>query len=241
MGGGADPDGPGRAAGLIGDGNGREPEPLAPGTVVTLREVWQGRTLAARPVRVVEDVPHHHRAFYFSPGSRWLNDPRHLGEVRFSEGDWELEPAVLDRPVLSFALPETAYAVLLSWDARWRFEGYYVNIQSPLREHDGAFEYTDWFLDVRIPPARDTYEWKDEHELTEAVERGMLTEGQSHDVRWAGERAVEQVLLGEPPFDLDWAAWRPDPAWGPLDLDAQPGRPGPTTAATLPHLRKPPT
>lgn len=182
--------------------------------------MWQGRTIAVRPVRVVEDVPHHHRAFYFSPGSRWLNDPRHAGEVRFSDGAWELEPAVLDRPVLSFALPETAYAVLLSWDPGWRFEGYYVNVQSALRERDGAFEYTDWFLDARIPPTRDGYEWKDERELGEAVERGLLTPDHAHEVRWAGERAVEQVLLREPPFDLDWAAWRPDPEWGPLDLPA---------------------
>jgi len=218
LGGGADPHGPGRAARLIGAGDGDEPEPLAPGTVVTLREVWRDRTIAARPVRVVDDVPHHHRSFYFAPGSRWLNDPRHLAEVRFSDDTWELEPAVLDRPVLSFALPETAYAVLLSWNTAWRFEGYYVNIQSPLRGNGNPFDYTDWFLDVRIPPARDLYEWQDEDELIEAVERGLLTEAEAKDVRWAGERAVEQILLREPPFDEDWASWRPDPSWGPLEL-----------------------
>ena len=215
MGGGADPHGPGRAARLIGDGN-DEPEPLAPGEVVTLREVWQGRPIALRPVRIVEDVPHHHRSFFFAPGSRWLNDPRHMGEVRFLDAAWELEPAVLDLAVLSFAFPETAYAVLLSWTPDWRFRGYYVNIQSPLRAHEGTLDYTDWFLDVRIPPTRDAYEWKDERELAEAVERGMLSGAEAHDVRWAGERAIEQVLLHEPPFDVDWSSWRPDPSWGPL-------------------------
>jgi uncharacterized protein len=120
--------------------------------------------------------------------------------------------------VLSFAFPETAYGVLLSWTVEWAFEGYYVNIQSPLRERGATLEFTDWFLDVRIPPARDGYEWKDEHELAEAVGRGFLTEADAHDVRWAGERAIEQVLLREPPFDEDWPSWRPDPSWGPLDL-----------------------
>jgi Protein of unknown function (DUF402) len=197
---------------------GAEGAALTPGTIVMLREVWRGRAMALRPVRIVEDVPRRHRAFYLSPGSRWLNDPRDHGEVRFHDGPWELEPKVRDRPVLSFAFPETAYAVLLSWTADWTFEGYYVNIQSPLRERDGALEYTDWFLDVRIPPARDTYEWKDEDELVEAVGRGLLTEAEAHDVRWAGERAIEHVLLREPPFDQDWTSWRPALAWGPLDL-----------------------
>jgi hypothetical protein len=217
LGGGPHPHGPGRASRLIGLA-GAEPEPFAPGTVVALRERWQGRLTSLRVVRVVEDVPHHHRAFYLSAGSMFLRDPREPGEVRFSDEEWQLETRVRDRPVLSFAFPETAYAVLLSWDASWRFEGYYVNIQSPLRLRDGGFDYTDWFLDVRIPPARDTYEWKDEHELAEAVQRGFLTSSEADDVRWAGERAVEQVLLHEPPFDDEWAAWRPDPSWGPLDL-----------------------
>jgi hypothetical protein len=170
---------------------------------------------------VVEDVPHHHRTFYLAPGSRWLNDPRDHGEVRFLDGSWELEPKVRDRPVLSFAFPETPYAVLLTWSVDWDFEGYYVNIQSPLRiADDEALEYTDWFLDARIPPARDTYAWKDDDELEEAVAAGLLSGAEALDVRWAGERAIEQVLLHEPPFDEDWSAWRPDPSWGPLDLPA---------------------
>jgi hypothetical protein len=216
VGGGADPHGPGRAAGLTGDDPSSPPR--EPGSVVTLRETWHGRTLSLRPVRIVEDVPHHHRAFYLAPGSRWLNDPRDRGEVRFLDEPWELEPKVRERPVLSFAFPETPYAVLLTWSAAWAFDGYYVNIQSPLHEHDDVLEYTDWFLDVRIPPGRDGYAWKDEHELDEALARGLVTPAVAHGVRWAGERAVEQVLLREPPFDEDWTAWRPDPAWGPLDL-----------------------
>jgi hypothetical protein len=218
LGGGTHPHGPGRAARLIGAPGEAEPEPFPPGTVVALRERWQGRLTALRAVRIVEDVPHHHRTFFLAAGSLFLRDPLEPGEVRFSDEEWQLETRERDRPVLSFAFPETAYAVLLSWDARWRFAGYYVNIQSPLRLRERGFDYTDWFLDVRIPPARDTYEWKDEHELAEAVQRGFLTRSEADDVRWAGERAVEHVLLHEPPFDQEWSSWRPDPSWGPLDL-----------------------
>jgi uncharacterized protein len=173
--------------------------------------------LAERLVRVVRDVPGRYQAFYLAPGSRFLNDPRDHGEVRFHEGPWELETVVRDRPVLSFAFPETPYAVLLSWTARWEFRGYYVNIQSPLRPAEpGTFEYTDWFLDVRIPPALDTHEWKDEHELAEAVTRGLLTESEALEIRSSGERAIEHVMRRRPPFDDDWSSWRPDSSWGPI-------------------------
>ncbi len=220
----AHPHGPGRAARLIigsndGAAAGTSELPLVPGDVVTLTEVWQGRALAVRKVRVVEDIPGRHRAFFLAPGSRFLNDPRDHGEVRFHDGPWELETVVRDRPVLSFAFPETPYAVLLSWSLpQWRFRGYYVNIQSPLRRRGDWFEYTDWFLDVRIPPTLDTHEWKDEHELEEAVERDLLTRAEARDVREAGERAIDHVLGRQAPFDHDWSSWRPDAAWGPLDM-----------------------
>jgi hypothetical protein len=191
---------------------------LAPGTPVTLREVWQGRVLAARPVRVVEDVPHHHRAFWFAPGTHWKNDPRDHGEVRFLDVAWELEDSALERGVLSFSFPETAYAVLMSTDETGAFTGYYVNIESPLRPWAGGFDYTDWFLDVRIPIDRSTYEWKDEEELAEAVDRGLVTPEMAIGIRWAGERAIEHILLREPPFDAGWEAWVPDPTWTPTSL-----------------------
>ncbi len=183
-----------------------------------MREIWRGRVIAARPVRIVEDVPHRHRAFWFAPGSRWKNDPREHGEIRFYDGTWELEDTVLEGGVLSFAFPQTGYAVLMRSDAQGTFTHHYVNLQSALRRSPVGFDYTDHFLDVRIPIDRSSYEWKDEDELAEAVSRGMVSERSAHDIRWAGERAVEHVLLREPPFDLDWHAWRPDPGWEALSL-----------------------
>jgi uncharacterized protein len=196
-----------------------EDEPLEHGTQLTLRETWRGRVIAARPVRVVDDVPHHHRSYWFAPGTHWKNDPRGEGEVRFLDGPWDLEDRVLDHGVLSFSFPETAYVVLMQMDVGGRFEEYYVNIQSPLRPWGGGFDYIDWFLDVRIPADRHTYAWKDEAELDEAVRRGLVTSSEARDIRWAGERAIEHILLREPPFDLDWNAWEPDPEWSsPVSL-----------------------
>jgi Protein of unknown function (DUF402) len=172
-------------------------------------------------VRVVRDIPGVYRAFYLAPGSRFMNDPRDHGEVRFHDGPWELETVVRDRPVLSFEFSETAYAVLLSWTPTWEFRGYYVNMQSPLRQAEpGTLEYTDWFLDVRIPPTLDVHEWKDEHELEEAVARDLVTPAEALEIRASGERAIEHVLDRRPPFDEDWSSWRPGSSWGPLHVTA---------------------
>jgi len=66
---------------------------------------------------------------------------------------------------------------------------------------------------VTIPPDRSTWAWKDEDELAEAIEGGLFTEEDAARFHYWGERAVEHILLREPPFDEDWTSWRPDPAW----------------------------
>ena len=183
-----------------------------------MREIWRGRVIAARPVRIVEDVPHRHRAFWFAPGSRWKNDPREHGEIRFYDGTWELEDKVLEGGVLSFAFPRDRIR-------RPHAERRTGDVHPSLREPPVSpaslprgVRLHGLFLDVRIPIDRSSYEWKDEDELAEAVARGMVSDRSAHDIRWAGERAVEHVLLREPPFDVDWHAWRPDPGWEALSL-----------------------
>jgi hypothetical protein len=177
-----------------------------------MREVWRDRILAARPLRVVHDGADH-RSFFLVPGSAWKSDPRDHGEVRFRGGPWELEDVVRERPVLSFALPDAAFAVLLTWSPAWVFEGYYLNLQSPLRPWALGFDYEDHFLDVLIPADRSGFRWKDEDDLAEAVRRGLLTESRARAIRRAGAGAAEHVLAGRRPFDHDWTTWRPDPAW----------------------------
>ena len=46
----------------------------------------------------------------------------------------------------------------------------------------------------------------------------MFSEEDAAWFRYWGERAVEHVLLREPPFDRDWSTWRPDPSWETPEL-----------------------
>jgi len=190
-------------------------ERFATGDAVALREIWDGRVFEARPATVVRDDAAG-TMFHLTAGARSL---RPIGEqgvaLRIPASAWRLEPIEWRRHrVLSFAFPDTPYAVLATWERETdAFDGWYVNLQDPLRRTEIGFDTRDHVLDVLIPADRSSWAWKDEDELTEAIALGMFTQGDAERFRCAGERAVEHVLLREPPFDEDWEDWRPDPAW----------------------------
>jgi Protein of unknown function (DUF402). len=203
-------------------------QPFEIGESVALREVWQGRVFAARPATVVEDTPDR-SVFYVPPVVRCLQARSSDGaEVRIPTREWRLEDARSGHHrVLSFAFPRTPYSVLARWDADTdEFRGWYVNLQAPLHRTDVGFDTREHVLDVLIPADRSTWSWKDEDELETAVADGLFTAEEAERFRAAGERAVEQILLREPPFDEDWEDWRPDPSWPIPEL--------PDSAATLP-------
>src|SRR5947199_270658 len=78
---------------------------------------------------------------------------------------------------------------------------YYVNLQTPLARSPAGFDLVEHILDVTIPADRSTWAWKDEDELAEAIEGGLFTEEDAAWFHYWGERAVEHILLREPPFD----------------------------------------
>jgi predicted RNA-binding protein associated with RNAse of E/G family len=186
-----------------------------PGDAVAIRELWNGRVWYARPAVVVTD----------DPALRMFHVPAHVrcripidargDPLRIPTDDWTL--ADEERGAgwnLSFAFPETAYAVILPFHGTTNeLLGYYVNLQSPLTPSAVGFDTVDHLLDVTIPADRSSWAWKDEDELAVAIERGLFTAEDAASFRSWGERAVEHVLRPEPPFDRDWSDWRPDPSW----------------------------
>ena len=197
-----------------GSGEPAPQRPRRPGETVVLREVWRGRVWYARPATVVADEANL-RAFYVPPGVVALKPVDGAGRsLRLYTDEWSLaEVRRGGNGFLSFAFPDTPYAVILGYTPSGELSEYYVNLQSPLRSTPIGFDTTEHLLDVVIPPDRSGWTWKDEDELDEAVARGWFSE---HDVAWFrywGERAIEHVLLREPPFDRNWTGWHPDPAW----------------------------
>ncbi len=185
------------------------------GDTVVLRELWDGRVWQARPAIVVRDDD---RMFvdYVPARMRYRRPVAADGTpLRIPTQHWTLEEIEWDHQrVLAFSFPETWYAVILYWDDTTdEFQGYYMNIQSPLRRTPIGFDTVECLLDAVVPPDRSSWAWKDEDELRESVARGMFTEEDAAAFYAAGERGVEHVLLREPPFDEPWEEWRPDPDW----------------------------
>lgn len=183
------------------------------GDVVVLRETWQGRVWSARPEVVVEDADAG-SMFYLSDGVRWWAAARGGELLRIPDsGDWELAARVWMRgPILSWAWPAEAYAVLLMFRPDWSVRHWYVNLQEPLRRTAMGFDTVDHVLDAIVEPDG-SWRWKDQDELEKAVRRGIFSSDEAMDFRAEGERAVRRLLDREPPFDRDWTAWRPDPSW----------------------------
>ncbi len=192
-----------------------------PGDAVAIREIWDGRVWYARPAVVVRDDAN--LKMFHVPAHVTCKTPvGHDGTpLRIPTEDWQLEDEERsDTRVLSFAFPDTPYAVILPFDPEGRLQSYYVNLQTPLARSTAGFDTREHILDVTIPADRSSWSWKDEDELEEAIEHGLFSDEDATWFRHWGERAVEHVLLREPPFDQDWEDWKPDPEWNEPALPA---------------------
>jgi hypothetical protein len=189
-----------------------------PGDPIVLREMWHGRVFEARPMTVVADDPD--QTTLFLPGGVRCGVP--IGEdgspLRLPDRPWRLDVRPRgDQPVLSFAWPDTPYAVLF-WVAEDERRVWYVNLEDPIERTPIGYDTVDHALDVLIELDRSSWRWKDEDELAHAVRAGLFSEAEAVDFYAWGEQAVERVLAGEPPFDRSWDDWRPDPTWTRPDL-----------------------
>jgi len=190
-----------------------------PGDAIALREVWLGRVWSALPATVVEDSPAQ-RALLVRPGTPWMIPVgADGGELRLPADEWTLRRRDTSRLLLSFAWPDRAYAVMAFWEDG-AFTGWYLNLQTPLEATALGFDYIDHLLDVVVAPDRSTWRWKDEDELSEAVDLGIFSPAEAEAFRAAGLQAVEHLTSGAPPFDRDWSTWRPDPSRQEPELPA---------------------
>ena len=185
------------------------------GDSILLREIFRGTVWAARPATLVQDRDDLVAA-YLAPGMRWKRPVlADTGErLRMPADDWHLDDAVwTGARMLHLMEPGAAHAIHLWWLAPdWRFGGWYVNLQEPIRRTPLGFDYMDHMLDIVIEPDL-SWRWKDEHEITEAVASGMVTKTWADAVRREGERVIERLEARLSPFCDDWESWQPDPAW----------------------------
>jgi hypothetical protein len=192
-----------------------------PGDAVALRERLRGRVWVGRPATVVRDEPDL-LMFAIPPGTRWYGPagpPNGWIRLKAPGAAWTLEERRwTDAHVLSFAWPGAGHAVLHLWDEDWTPRCWYVNVEAPLRRFALGFDTFDQDLDIVIEPDRSSWRWKDEDVVAEGIGLGAYTQRDAETFRREAERGLRRVLEREPPFDREWAGWRPDPSWARPEL-----------------------
>ena len=135
------------------------------------------------------------------------------------DAEWPyLSRTWVDTDVLMLTVPGTWHSVWLMWDANTgELRCWYINLQTPLVRTARGFDTSDKALDVVIAPNGD-HRWKDEDHLAQAVDVGWISVADARRVRVEGEQVIERAARREYPFNAEWTAWKPDPAWPIPDL-----------------------
>ena len=138
---------------------------------------------------------------------------------RMPMGSWSLIDDVWSADVLLLVAPGDAFSVLLFWDGpNWNLSSWYVNLQTPFERTGLGIDFVDHFLDIVVGPDLSSWEWKDEDELHEATQLGLLSQSMANQIREAGERVIRRVKTGRSPFGDGWEKWRPEPGWSIPEL-----------------------
>lgn len=195
--------------------------PWSYGEVVALRFIRNQPADSILPARVVSDDSSH-VALYVQPGSpRKIHATADGGALPRSIPFLERERLIgglrdhtwTDRHVLMLQEPDRMSSIWYWWhETTWEFIGAYVNLQLPLRRTPVGFDTADYLLDVVVHPDL-TWEWKDEEELADAVDAGIVDLAMASALRAEGERTIADLVARRWPFDTDFARWRPHPAW----------------------------
>ena len=205
-----------------------------PGDHIVLREIWRGRIWSGRPYTVAADTSER-LVIYMAAGSHWMRPVHQDGSaIHGREPDWTLDEAIWPIEALRIVEPGRHHSVLLLWTEGFgEFLRWYVNLEEPLTRSAIGFDYLDQLLDIEIAPDLSAWHWKDEDELEDAIGSGLITLQKAELIRAEGNRVIEALETGQPPFDEPWDTWRPDPRWhspalftGWNDLRAYPARGG---------------
>ncbi len=189
------------------------------GDQIVLREVWRGKVWSAKPVTVVQDTTHL-IALYMATGTCW-KQPRALdgGSVQphtlLPAGEWQLaDQTWVGGDALFLITPGAAHAVYVMWaEGHSSLEGWYINLQEPLRRTAIGFDYMDQILDIVVSPDQSEWRWKDEMSFQEAQVLGVISSEKTYEIRSEGERVIKLMRTHKAPFNSGWENWFPPPTW----------------------------
>lgn len=189
---------------------------LPTGRRTVIREVYRGRVWTERPVTVVRhDVDG--LVSHLAEGTV-IRYPRGAAHGRTSfemwrDGRWTLEDRVFAPPgMVRLWRTGDPFEVFGALVGSRGVSHWYVNLQEPLRRSGIGFDTMDEVLDLVVAPDARSWERKDVDELEIAVELGRFSEADLERVVAACADLEAQLERGSPPWDLEWARWRPERA-----------------------------
>jgi uncharacterized protein len=186
-----------------------------PGEQVLLRSIEaDGKVHSARPVTVVADDGHT-AALQLVIGTpmMWPEFGDRSDLIRkFAAGEWTFARRTwTDNDVLILLRNGDAYSPQLYRSADGALKFWYVNLQDPVRRTRRGFDTLDHILDVFAGLDLSWWQLKDEHELAEAVELGVLTSERADEIRDVAAH-VGALIDGGEAWWAFWSEWEPDRA-----------------------------
>ena len=129
---------------------------------------------------------------------------------KFAAGEWTfVERTWTDNDVLILMREGDAYSPQLYRSPDGATKLWYINLQDPVRRTPLGFDTLDHILDVFAGLDLSWWQLKDEHELAEAVELGVVTSERA-ECRSGGRRARRRDD-GQRRGVVDvWSDWEPD-------------------------------
>jgi len=129
---------------------------------------------------------------------------------KFASGEWTfVERTWTDNDVLILMREGDAYSPQLYRSRDGATKLWYVNLQDPVRRTTRGFDTLDHILDVFAGLDLSWWQLKDEHELAEAVELGVVTSARADEIRDVAAH-VGALIDGGDAWWAAWSDWEPD-------------------------------
>jgi hypothetical protein len=112
--------------------------------------------------------------------------------------------------------PGDEHAVWCFWSGPDRvLSTWYINLQEAFRRTPIGMDTQDLELDIVVSPDG-SWQVKDADVMDQRVEEGRYTAEQVKRIFAVGDELVGRLHDGVWWWDEKWAAWEPDPQWGPV-------------------------
>ena len=179
------------------------------GEAVLARYVWREKVYFGGPSIVAEDSAR--RTVLYTPmGTPVVRSP--IDYTAGTIGEPQLHTWHTTHN-LRFLEPGAGFCISAMYAGNGhRFLCWYIDMIEPIRRTAGGFVLWDLALDIVVAPDL-SWQMKDEDHFARMSEHGWITPNRAAQVRQDAQHAIERIEKRQAPFNENWPAWRPDPAW----------------------------